>query len=390
MWRIVAMLALVAGIGLASAKEPPPSRPAYAGAYEPQGADERGLWMQLDEYERAFRDNPGFVSDTALRQWVRSVLCRTVGEDRCGATRIYIVQDSSFNASMAPNGLMIIHTGLLARLHSEAELALVLAHEFAHFELRHSLEMFRKQRSATDAMAWIALGSIATGVSAAQSNSMIVSSVFAFNRAQETAADELGSKYILASPYALRASAVWQRATDEANALRAERGLRKLRKTSPGLTDTHPTNNQRFKYFSAIEAVDSRGAPDGAEEYRVATSALLPEIFAALVKRNDFAGTDYVIRGRGEALGWDASLLFARAELYRMRGGPRDLTTAQSLFQQATTMPDAPAEAWRGIGLCALRLGNNDMARPALREYLRRAPHAKDYATIKMLGGGDE
>lgn len=359
--------------------------PTYTGAYEPQGVDERGLWMQLDELERSFRDNPGVLHDPMLEQWLRAVLCRTVGQERCGSVRIYIVQDSSFNASMSPNGLMVVHTGLLARLHSEAELALVLGHEFAHFELRHTLNLFRQARRSTDIMAWLAISSAATGVNSSATQNGLVLGIIGFGRAQETSADELGAKYVLASPYALKASEVWQRATDEQNALRAERGLKKIKKNLPDLADLHPTDKQRFVYFAKLEAEAGVRGEQGVEAYRKATSAVLPTIFGALVRRNDFAGTDYVIRGRGEALGWDAQLLFTRGELFRLRGSPRDLMTARDLFGEAIAKADAPPEAWRGLGLVAMRLGDRASGITALEEYLKRAPNAVDRSTIAML-----
>ncbi|HEX7751723.1 MAG TPA: peptidase M48, partial [Novosphingobium sp.] len=98
------------------------ARPPYAGAYEPQGVDERGLWMQADEEERVLRDTALVDRDPAINAYLRSVLCRTIGFDRCQSVRIYLIKESTFNASMTPNGTMRVHTGLLARIQSEAEL----------------------------------------------------------------------------------------------------------------------------------------------------------------------------------------------------------------------------------------------------------------------------
>ena len=130
-----------------------PALPTYSAAYQPQSVDERGLWMEMDEAERAMRDSNAVINDPKLVQYVREVVCRTVGEDRCRTVRVYIVRDASFNASMAPNGMMLVHTGLLLRSRDEAELASVLGHEFAHFELRHSLMGFKQRRTAGDIFA---------------------------------------------------------------------------------------------------------------------------------------------------------------------------------------------------------------------------------------------
>lgn len=380
----VGVLAAMAGQPVEAAKSEF-SRPAFAGAYEPQGTDERGLWMEADEAERTLRDSPTVVRDEALNAFVRRVLCRTVGDDRCRAVRAYVVEEGSFNASMGPNGLMLVNTGLLARLHSEAELATVLGHEFAHFEQRHSLKGFRSRRSGSDILAWVSLAGATANTNTTLLQSLLVGGIFRFNRAQETESDVLAVQFIKASPYRLRASEVWRRAIAEDDALRLERRQSKVRRFVPGITATHPTDLQRVAYFSKLEADGGETGEDGAQEYRVATAPIMPTMLAALTKGNEFGAADYIIKSRGDALGWDAPLLYARGELYRQRANPRDLATARGFFEQASTKPDAPAEAWRGLGLTAMRLGDVGAGKAALSEYMKRAPDALDAKSIKLL-----
>src|SRR3546814_6888547 len=84
-----------------------------------------------------------------MSAYVKSVLCRAVGTDRCDATRVYILREPTFNATMSPNGTMRVYSGLLLRVRSEAELAAVLGHEFGHFEKRHSLMQFKRSEEHT-------------------------------------------------------------------------------------------------------------------------------------------------------------------------------------------------------------------------------------------------
>jgi hypothetical protein len=173
---------------------------------------------------------------------------------------------------------------------------------------------------------------------------------------------------------------------EEEDALREERKQRKIRRATPGVTDTHPTNLQRFEYFSELEALPGAlDGDDGAAAYREATARVLPTLFDSLVKSNEFAGVDYVIQSRGERLGWDGLLLYARGELYRMRGNPRDLATARQFYERAIGTGTAPAEAWRGAGLTAMRGGDSVAGRSALAEYLNRSPNAPDAAVMKSL-----
>lgn len=378
------LASLVAAPSLAATKQEF-ARPPFAGAYEPAGVDERGLWMEMDEDERRSRDSPGVIKDPALNAYLRSVLCKTVGFDRCEAARIYVVKDRTFNASMAPNGLMVVHVGLLARLHSEAELAAILGHEFAHFELRHTLKRFRRWRTGTDISSWLGLAGAAMSQSTSVVQGSLIETIYSFSREEETEADLLGAAYIGGSPYRLSAAGVWQRLLDEENATRVERGARKIKRARPGPLDTHPTNLQRISYFTKLETEAAGVGDDAMGDYRAATSSFLPDLFDNLIKGNEFAAADYVIRARGDAMGWDGSMLALRGELYRVRANPRDLVTARQFFEKATTYPDAPPESWRGLGLSALRLGEPDVGRTALSEYLKRRPDARDAATIKLM-----
>lgn len=55
-----------------------------------------------------------------------------------------VLDDDDINAFAAPGGYVFITKGLLAQMHSEAELAGVLAHEIAHVLRKHHLQAIRK------------------------------------------------------------------------------------------------------------------------------------------------------------------------------------------------------------------------------------------------------
>lgn len=61
--------------------------------------------------------------------------------------RFFVIENPTFNAFALPNGMVFVHTGLLAQLENEAQLAAVLGHEVAHATHEHALKRFeRKQK----------------------------------------------------------------------------------------------------------------------------------------------------------------------------------------------------------------------------------------------------
>ena len=87
--------------------------------------DEGGLWGIMDREERNLRRSPFLIRDRKLNDYVQGIACRLAG-DHCPDVRVYLVNTPLFNASMAPNGMMQVWSGLLLRVENEAQLAAVI------------------------------------------------------------------------------------------------------------------------------------------------------------------------------------------------------------------------------------------------------------------------
>uniref|UniRef100_UPI0035C9E1F0 M48 family metallopeptidase n=1 Tax=uncultured Sphingomonas sp. TaxID=158754 RepID=UPI0035C9E1F0 len=397
--RALALLLLSASMAAAPAAfakaDPAAAIPPYSGAYQPQSVDERGLWMELDEAERALRDSTAVINDPALNGYLHDVVCRTVGGERCQSVRIYVMRDAEFNASMAPNGMLRINSGLLLRARNEAELAAVLGHEFSHFELRHSLAAFKRRRTASDVVAWVgvaAAGAYAyggargydTARSARSVQIGVIGGVYANGREQERQADLLSMAYLKASPYDPHCFAeIWDREMDEADATARGRKQRSTRYDRVAFFATHPAPLERATYLRQVAAAMGKTGEDDRARFDAAMARWRPHFLADQIKLNDFEGTDYLL-GQLAGPDWSADLLYARGELYRTRGNPRDLVSAIGFYREALTKDATNAEAYHGMGLAQLR--SRDPAGPeTLKTYLKMKPDAADKAMIVTL-----
>lgn len=79
-----------------------------------------------------------------ISEYVNDVADKLLKNDRDlkGKLRFYTIKSNVTNAFSTDQGIVFVTTGLLAQITSEAQLALVLAHEISHFTEHHVLESF--------------------------------------------------------------------------------------------------------------------------------------------------------------------------------------------------------------------------------------------------------
>jgi len=102
-----------------------------------------------------------------LEQYLDRMVACLMPDDRTEgvAPQVVLISDPGQNAYSFPDGAIYIHTGLLAQLESEAELALLLAHELAHITRRHALRALAASpaeadetvfnRTLSDSLSWV-------------------------------------------------------------------------------------------------------------------------------------------------------------------------------------------------------------------------------------------
>jgi predicted Zn-dependent protease len=73
---------------------------------------------------------------------------------------------------------------------------------------------------------------------------------------------------------------------------------------------------------------------------------------------------------------------YGLGEAYRKRNQQNDLAAAENAYRGALATADAPPEAWRGLGLMAMKAGKNAEARDAFTQYRAKLPDASDKAMI--------
>lgn len=359
----------------AQAPELVPQRPLALPAQRFQrpaiDTDEGGLWAMMDREEARLRRSAFLVRDAALQRYLEAVLCRLAG-DHCRDLRVYLMRSALFNATMAPNGMLELWSGLLLRMDNEAQLAAVLAHELGHYFERHSIEQLRDTKNRAAFAQFMGLfGMVGT---LGQLGSM--ASSYAFPREQEQQADRFSIYLMQRAGYDAREAArVWGNLQDELKVSGKEDGL-----ISP-LLATHPSAATRRD--ALLAQAGGQGGRTGAAELREAIAGHRMRWLQDEVRRGQFEESlalfDRKLQGEPD----DGEVLFARAEVYRQRAGEGDAQRALADLARAIATPQPPAEAFRALGLTHRRGQRPVEAAQALERYLALAPEAPDAPLMK-------
>jgi predicted Zn-dependent protease len=368
--------------GRVLAQGAPAGREFLAPGYRPGAeSDEKGLWSLMDRTERNLKVSRFVVRDDGVNAYMRTIVCR-LAKDYCLDLRVYVVRTPQFNASMAPNGMMEVWTGLLLRCVDEAQLAAIIGHELGHYLRRHTVERWRDARNKADFGAFLSLGLAVAGLGAVGSlaNLALVATAFAFSRDQEREADEIGLELMAKAGYTpVAAAEVWDQLIAEHKAGTAER-------TSQLLFATHPEPEERLGALREAAAKAGGAAGErGHARYLAELQPIRARLVADELALRQYGRTEVVFERLLVQSPEDGTLWYAKGEVYRLRAGPGDLERARDAYGKAVQTANAPPETYRSIMLVELKGGSRERAQIALDEYLARKPEATDAESLRML-----
>jgi predicted Zn-dependent protease len=145
----------------------------------------------------------GLYPDDGLQQYVQGLGSRIASTtERPGLPWTFrVVDDASVNAFAIPGGFVYVTRGIMTHLNSEAELTAVLGHEIGHVTARHSVSQMSKQQLAQVGL----VAGMVLSPEFAQFGDLAQTGLgllfLKFSRSDESQADQLGFKYMLAGGY---------------------------------------------------------------------------------------------------------------------------------------------------------------------------------------------
>ncbi|WP_407493608.1 M48 family metalloprotease [Pseudooceanicola sp. MF1-13] len=183
---------------------------------------------------------------------------------------IYVVQDNQMNAFVLDRTAIYIHSGMILRMSKASELQSVIAHEAAHIANGHLTRRYANMQTARNTAALGAALSVAAG--ALSGNGAAAGSVafgiassaqrvfFGHTRAEESAADQSGMRYLAASGIETDGAVSVMELFAGQEALPTNRQDIYAR--------SHPLSRDRLRQIKALAAsYGKRGKPDPNADY---------------------------------------------------------------------------------------------------------------------------
>ncbi len=347
----------------------------------PSEVEERTLRDQAGGEEERFLRTVRVHDEPPLDEYLADLMTRLIAAADAPTVRVTVLRDAAPNAFALPNGRLFVHTGLLARLDNEAQLAAILGREAVHLTGRHAL---RAGREAPDTAS-------PSGSSLLVSQGLpltYTAAVTGYGRDLEREADTEGLARMVRAGYDPR---------------EAPRAFERLRGESGGpirLEGFYLGNRARLderlagtrEWLLANSADASFEAlTRGSEAYALRTRLALRENAALDVRAGRFGlGRSQLDRVLALTPADPVAHLYY-GDLHRLEAQraprpedrPRLVQQAREAYERAIALDPAFADPLRQLGYLYYQARDNVRAREAFERYLALKPDAPDARRVK-------
>jgi predicted Zn-dependent protease len=361
--------------------------------------DEKQLWKNAEYIERQIDQSGNLYKDEKLEAYLDTVAQKLFAQ-KVGAPgltpRIKVIQHPFLNAFALPHGVIYLHTGILARMENEGQLAALLGHELTHFTHRHAVKQMRSEqnRAAFVFVLQVMLAAAAGAYGGGQFGQTIgqltgevgalwtLASVRGYSQELETEADEEGLDAIVRAGYdpkeAVKVFELLQQELDE----------RKIQE--PFFFGSHPRLQERIdnyrRLLSAQYAAQAKeaGGLRKSEEFlsRIGELLLVNAVLDLNIGRLKTAKV--VIDKHLQQRPHSPRAHFLLGEVHRRSGrGEPHTQRAIAAYQESARLDPTYAEPHRELGLLYREHNRPEEARASFERYLALNPKAVDAPIIQ-------
>jgi predicted Zn-dependent protease len=347
--------------------------------------DERRIWNRSKEEQDRLNRSNLIYDDPALTAYLNEVVQNLIPKnvkDKGLSIEVKIIKNPLLNAFAYPNGVIYVHTGILAKMDNEAQLSTLLGHEMTHVTHRHAVQQFRTVKNTTAVLATIQMASVPFGVYGSLANVLgtvgAMASVTGYSRELETEADRVG--------LGLMADAGYDPQETPKLFVYLKSDLEKNDVKEPFFFGSHPRLQERIINFENYLASDYSGKTGvkGGEKFNRLIAPLLLDNAMMDLDMGRYSSAQEGVEKFLKLKPSDARGHYCLGEIYRQRGEKEDSQKAEEEYRQALSCdPNYPLPR-KGLGIIYLKQGMKNKSVDEFEKYLQLLPDALDRAYIKQ------
>jgi len=347
--------------------------------------DEKRLWLRSQEEQKVI-DRSGILHRDEELEAYLNVIAKKLQPPEVFTHipfKILVIKNHFLNAFAYPNGAVYIHTGILATMDNEAQLATLLAHEMTHATHRHLVKQFRdiKNKTAFLSTVVVTTGGLGGGIgdlTALLGTIGTLGAVSGYSRELETEADLEGFK--------LMANAGYDPEEAPKLFIHLKKEAEEERKKEPFFFGTHPRLQERVENYENLLKTKYKDKYGGIKNSEI----FLEKIHKAILdnSRLDLKAGRFKIAQRGVEKYLKTQSEVAEAycllgDICRQRGEKGDIEKSKEHYQKAISINPSYPDSYKGIGLIHYKQGEKALAKKAFELYLSHSPQALDRAYIE-------
>ena len=348
------------------------------------GKEEKLLWRRALEEQQVINSSGWLYRNAELETYLNEVAAKLKAftDSQDISFDIKIINDPNLNAFAFPNGVIYVHTGVLARMENEAQLAALLAHEMTHCTHRHSLRVLKSIKARPGYMAAVqkSIEKVAMVQELAQflgvNGSM--TAVAGYTREFEAEADRVGLDLMAQAGYDPR------QALNLFEHLRQEIEIEGVKE--PFFFGTHPSVQQRIENASLWLATEYSGKDAGLINSEIFRSRL-NELVLDNARLDLRIGRFYIAQSSVEKYlrrnPDDAGAHYLLGEIFRQQGRQDDTEKAIKQYKKAIVLDPSFPAPHKAMGLMHYEEGERRLAQKFFETCLLLSPNAPDKAYIQ-------
>lgn len=334
-------------------------------------AEERRIWHIASEFDKTLKEAGYLYKDKDLQSYVQQVMNKIYPEYK-GAITIRIIDSPSLNAFALPHGSIYIHTGMLARLENEAQMATILAHEGVHFTHKHS---WQQRRTIKQSAAFSVGFTIVTGIPQL-GDLMAVSSIYGFSQDLEREADVEGFERLKAARYDVtQAPVTFEYLLEEVKALDIK---------EPYFFSTHPSLVERITSFNElVRKYQGQNGYRGEKIYQDHVAKLKLELLDDYLQIGQYQSVILILENQNAFNRYPQIANFYLGEAYRLRGNKGDAELAVKAYEKTIKLKPDFSPPYRVLGIYYMKKDKPELAKNFFEKYLELNPDAPDRSYIE-------